>query len=196
MISEAHVPGTEMGELQLAIWTREFTRLRDGDRFYFGNDQGLNFIRQTYGIDFRRSLRQVILDNTDVEADEISNNVFLTDDANFAAATCKVAYDFAPIASGVFAASVDITNTSNQTIAGWALRWQWAQGQTLRTDQGINILQSGPGGRNVTATDVGVNAVIPPGVTVHTTFTANWDNLVNARPFNITLNNRRCTVPE
>jgi peroxidase len=197
VISEKHVANTEMGETQLAMWTREFTKLRDGDRFYFGNDQGLNFIRQTYGIDFRRTLAQVIVDNTDVEADEISPNVFLADDANFGATTCQVTYNFAPTSlSGVFVASVDIKNTTNQTIVGWALRWQWAQGQSVRTDQAINILQSGPGGRDVTATDIGFNAVLLPGETEHTSFSANWDNLVNARPFNISLNNRRCAVPE
>ena len=52
MIAEPHVPGTEFGELQLAIWTKQFQALRDGDRFFYGNDQGLSYIRNTYGIDF------------------------------------------------------------------------------------------------------------------------------------------------
>jgi hypothetical protein len=29
MVAEPHVPGTEFGELQLAIWTRQFQVLRD-----------------------------------------------------------------------------------------------------------------------------------------------------------------------
>ena len=33
--------GTEFGELQLAIWKRQFEALRDGDRFFYGNDPGL-----------------------------------------------------------------------------------------------------------------------------------------------------------
>jgi hypothetical protein len=41
-----------------------------------------------------------------------------------------------------------------------------------------------------------VNAVIPPGATVHTSFTANYDRVVNARPFLFALNNRRCTTPQ
>src|SRR5262249_36730620 len=52
--SEPHVPGTEFGETNLAIWTKQFTALRDGDRFFFENDLGtLNNIKSTYGIDFR-----------------------------------------------------------------------------------------------------------------------------------------------
>ena len=46
MVAEPHVPGTEFGELQLAIWTRQFEALRDGDRFFYGNDPGLSLIRR------------------------------------------------------------------------------------------------------------------------------------------------------
>jgi hypothetical protein len=38
------VPGTEFGELQRAIWNREFQRLRDGDRFFYANDPALQYI--------------------------------------------------------------------------------------------------------------------------------------------------------
>jgi len=89
--------------------------------------------------------------------------------------------------------SIDIKNTSNQTFNGWTLQFVWAQGQTLRTDTGINITKSG---NIVTGTDVGVNAVIPPGATVHTSFTANTDGVANSRPFLFALNNRRCTTPQ
>jgi hypothetical protein len=33
MVSERHIPGTEFGELQLAMWRKQFEALRDGDRF-------------------------------------------------------------------------------------------------------------------------------------------------------------------
>ena len=202
LISEAHVAGTEMGELQLAIWTREFTRLRDGDRFYIGNaasgHNGLDFIRSTYGIDFRKTLGEVILANApDVTGADLQTNVFLDPDANFGAATCDIDYNLRRIdGTNTFSGTIDITNTSNQFIAGWAVRWQWAQGQAIRADAGINITQSGPGGRNVTGTDVVVNRILAPGETEHTSFTANFDGVVNARPFNFTLNNRRCTTPQ
>jgi hypothetical protein len=77
MMSEAHVPGTEFGELQLAIWRNEFERLRDGDRFFYANDPVLTTIRALFGIDFRRTLAQVIVDNTDLDAGDVEANVFL-----------------------------------------------------------------------------------------------------------------------
>ncbi|WP_238017757.1 peroxidase family protein [Dactylosporangium sp. AC04546] len=76
MVSEPHVPGTEFGELQLAIWTRQFQALRDGDRFFYRNDPGLTFIRRAYGLDYRRNLGDVIADNTDIPRAELERNVF------------------------------------------------------------------------------------------------------------------------
>jgi Animal haem peroxidase len=76
MLAERHVRGADFGELQRAIWTREFRNLRDGDRFFYGNDPGLTAIRQTYGIDFRRSLADIIADNTDIPRAVLNDNVF------------------------------------------------------------------------------------------------------------------------
>ncbi len=64
MVAEQHVPGTELGELQRAIWAREFASLRDGDRFFYGNDPALAGIRHRYGITFRRSLASLIKTDT------------------------------------------------------------------------------------------------------------------------------------
>ncbi len=77
MISEPHVAGTEFGELQLAMWTEQFAALRDGDRFYYGNDPVLDQIRREYGIDYRQSLGDVIAANADVGEAELPENVFL-----------------------------------------------------------------------------------------------------------------------
>jgi hypothetical protein len=76
MLSEPHVAGSEFGELQLAIWRNEFQRLRDGDRFFYGTDPALTQIRNLFGIDYRRTLSQVIVNNTDLEAGDIAANVF------------------------------------------------------------------------------------------------------------------------
>jgi hypothetical protein len=78
MVSEPHVPGTEFGELQLAMWKRQFEALRDGDRFFYANDPALDLIRRRYGITFKRSLAQLILLDSDAERDELNANVFLT----------------------------------------------------------------------------------------------------------------------
>ena len=77
MISEAHLPGAEFGELQLAIWAKQFQALRDGDRFFYGNDPGLSLIKRRLGIDYRHSLGDLIALNTDILPGEISPDVFL-----------------------------------------------------------------------------------------------------------------------
>ena len=67
MVSEPHLPGTEFGELQLAMWQRQFEALRDGDRFFYLNDPALERIRERYGVDYRKSLAQVINLNSNAE---------------------------------------------------------------------------------------------------------------------------------
>jgi Animal haem peroxidase len=64
MLSERHVPGTEFGRLQLAIWKKQFEALRDGDRFFYLNDAALATIRHLYGIDYRRTLAGLIRADT------------------------------------------------------------------------------------------------------------------------------------
>jgi hypothetical protein len=53
-----------LGELQLAIWKRQFQALRDGDRFFYLNDPFLDVVKLTYGIDFRHALSEIIRLNT------------------------------------------------------------------------------------------------------------------------------------
>ncbi|HEY3050326.1 MAG TPA: peroxidase family protein [Gaiellaceae bacterium] len=66
MLAEPHVPGRQFGELQLAIWKKQFSALRDGDRFFYLNDPLLATIRQLYGIDYRQTLATIIHANTGV----------------------------------------------------------------------------------------------------------------------------------
>jgi hypothetical protein len=73
MLSEAHLRGTEFGELQLAMWKKQFEALRDGDRFFYRNDPMLDRIRSQYGIDYRRTLADVIRLNT---AEKVAPDVF------------------------------------------------------------------------------------------------------------------------
>jgi Animal haem peroxidase len=68
MLSEPHVPGTQFGELQLAIWTQQFEALRDGDRFFYLNDPVLAVIKQFYGIDHRQTLAAIINANTGIRS--------------------------------------------------------------------------------------------------------------------------------
>lgn len=76
MVAEPRVPGSELGELQLAIWRRQFTDLRDGDRFFYRNDPVLETIRIRYGIDYRRDLGDLVALNTDVPRSALARNVF------------------------------------------------------------------------------------------------------------------------
>ena len=73
MLSEPHVRGTEFGELQLAIWKKQFAALRDGDRFFYLNDPFLDEIRERYGIDYRHTLAEIIELNT---GESVAANVF------------------------------------------------------------------------------------------------------------------------
>jgi hypothetical protein len=60
MLSERHVPGTEFGPLQLAMWKQQFEALRDGDRFFYLNDPDLARIGEDFGITYRHTLAELI----------------------------------------------------------------------------------------------------------------------------------------
>ena len=74
MVSEPHVPGTEMGELQLAIWRKQFAALRDGDRFFYLNDPALAQIQSLFGITYRHTLAELIALNSDTPKAELPAN--------------------------------------------------------------------------------------------------------------------------
>jgi hypothetical protein len=76
MVSEPHLPGSDLGELQLAMWRKQFTALRDGDRFFYQNDPGLSYIKAHYGIDFRRSLATIVADDTDLAPSDLNPDIF------------------------------------------------------------------------------------------------------------------------
>ncbi|MEV4482712.1 peroxidase family protein [Micromonospora coxensis] len=81
MMAEPNLPGKEFGELQLAIWRKQFLALRDGDRFHYGNDPLLPLIRAAFKIDYRKSLGDIIALNTDIPRDHLSADVFRTPQA-------------------------------------------------------------------------------------------------------------------
>jgi hypothetical protein len=87
MISEAHLPGTDFGELQLAIWRKQFTAMRDGDRFFYANDPLLQFVHRVFGIDYHNTLGDLIALNTDIPRNRLAANVFVTPDAQPGPAT-------------------------------------------------------------------------------------------------------------
>jgi hypothetical protein len=138
MIAERHLAGTEFGELQLAIWRKQFQALRDGDRFFYGNDPALTEIRQTLGIDFRRTLAQIISSNTDIPASELNANVF------------KVPAD-EPLDPGIIKGvqsnrCVDVTDVStadNAPLQLWDCHALGNQAWNQRADGTIRVANSG-----------------------------------------------------
>ncbi|MFD0747073.1 peroxidase family protein [Phytohabitans flavus] len=80
MMSEPHLPGRDFGELQLAIWQKQFQAMRDGDRFFYANDPLLPFVRKAFGIDYRKNLGDIIALNTDIPRRDMARNVFLAGD--------------------------------------------------------------------------------------------------------------------
>ena len=77
MVSERHIRGTEFGELQLAMWAKQFEAVRDGDRFFYRGDPVLRLIEHAYGISYRHTLAELIQLNTGVTTQP---NVFKTTD--------------------------------------------------------------------------------------------------------------------
>jgi hypothetical protein len=73
MVSERHVKHTEFGELQLAIWAKQFAALREGDRFFYRNDPVLRLVDHEFGIDYRLTLAEIVKLNTGVT---LQPNVF------------------------------------------------------------------------------------------------------------------------
>jgi peroxidase len=190
MISERHVPGTEFGELQLAIWARQFQALRDGDRFFYGADPGLSMIASSYGINYRHTLAQIIAANTDIPAADLNDNVFLVDDADVPAATCAVSYHVDSAWNGEYQVSLVIRNLTRSPVNGWTVGWQFPGGQSIRTAWNSVASQRGS---TVSLANPSWNTVIPAGGTVTDAgFIGRWDNTTNPIPTNVTLNNRRC----
>jgi hypothetical protein len=192
MVAEAHLPGSEFGELQQAMWTRQFQALRDGDRFFYGNDPALAQLQSQYGIDFHTSLAQIIARNTDLPAAEIHPNMFVVAEDDLPPATCKVVYSVATAWPGNFQVALSITNQTSAPLNGWAVRWQFASGQTLSQTWNATQNQSGV---NATLTNASWNASIPAGGTVDGVgFNATFDNVTNPLPVNFTLNGKRCAI--
>lgn len=75
-LCEDAVPGSMVGPVYFRILKDQFTRLRDGDRFFYKNsmsEEMIKFIEE-------QTLAVIIRRNTEID-EEISDNVFLTDDA-------------------------------------------------------------------------------------------------------------------
>ena len=87
LMAEDHLPGASMGRTMFALWTAEFSRLRDGDQFFYKNPRLNRLLRplrrlRTLKNMFRSRglMRDIILRNTEIAASELPNpfSVFKT----------------------------------------------------------------------------------------------------------------------
>ena len=76
MMAEPHLAGVEFGELQLAMWKKQFEALRDGDRFFYLNDPALGKIEEKLGLTYRHRLAEIVALNTELEDGNLPPNVF------------------------------------------------------------------------------------------------------------------------
>ena len=190
-LAERHAAGSDLGPLQRAMWAREFTRLRDGDRFFYQNDPGLTFIRNTYGIDFRSNLGDIISRNAGIDRAELPGNVFFTH-GDTPPSACRVNYSVVNQWSGGFQANMNITNTGSTPITNWTLRFSFANGQQITGLWNGAVVQDE---FRAPVENAGWNGTINPGQTVRDVgFTATWNNSANARPSRFTLNTTQCAI--
>jgi hypothetical protein len=192
--AEPHQAGSEFGPLQRAIWTREFTKLRDGDRFFFGNDPGLTFIKNTYGIDFHTNLGDVIARNTDIPRADLPTNVFFVH-GDTPPTSCRVTYTVTSQWTGStngFNATQNITNTGTTPVTNWTERFTFANGQVITLPWNGTVVQDQV---RVPDQNASWNATIAPGQTVADVgFTATWNGVTNAKPTAISLNTTPCSI--
>jgi len=83
MVSEQHLIGSDLGELQYAMWKQQFEALRDGDANFYQWNQSLKSamkVARRSGLTYRQTLSEVIVNNTDVMTSDIQKNMFLVND--------------------------------------------------------------------------------------------------------------------
>jgi hypothetical protein len=189
--AEPHVAGSEFGETERAMWAREFTRLRDGDRFFYGNDPGLTTIRNQFGIDFRRNLGDIISSNAGIVRTDLPPNVFF--DRGFVPPTsCRVTYTLTNQWNTGFQVAMTVQNTGSIPINNWDLRFTFANGQVISLAWNSINEQNG---LRVPITNASWNSVLTPGQTVTDVgFVASWNGVTNARPNRFTLNTTLCSI--
>jgi hypothetical protein len=190
MVAEPHAAGSEFGELQRAIWAKQFQALRDGDRFFFGNDPALASIQSVYGIDFRQTLSKVIAANTDVGAD-LPPNVFFAGGRE-KPTSCTVAYQTTTTWPGHFQINMRITNTGSVPFNRWELKFSFPNGQTIDGGWNGDFVQDD---RKVTVDNATWNGAIPPGGSLDGVgFNATVPGAANARPTAVNVNTTNCSV--
>src|SRR5262249_4768324 len=125
-----------------------------------------------------------------------TGDVFLAPDASLPNPTnCTVTYSITALTNHLFQAKLAIANTGATAVDRWTTNFELSQGQRVCASAGTVINQTGSNAMNVTAqSPLLFNDDIAPNQTVHASFTATWDGLVNHKPPNFSLNGQRCSV--
>jgi cellulase/cellobiase CelA1 len=91
---------------------------------------------------------------------------------------------------GGFQGDVTVRNIGSAAIAGWTLRWNFADGQSVGQAWNATVTQSGTA---VSAVDAGWNGSVPSGGSTTFGFTGAWTGS-NPVPAAFTLNGTACTA--
>jgi hypothetical protein len=190
LVAEAHVAGADFGETMRAAWARQFLALRDGDRFFYGNQQAaLDTIRTQFGIDYRRNLGDIIALNTDIPRSELSPNVFFSH-GDVPPSACAVTYRVTTSWPGNYQTEFKVTNTGSVPLNNWTLRFFNANGQNIYDLwQGVIDLQEDG---HVAVQSDSTNARLNPGQTATFGFNATRGSINNA-PALFNLNSVNCS---
>ena len=147
MVAEKHVTGSELGELQLAMWQDQFGALRDGDRFFYLNDPLQSFIRQNFGIDSRKTLAQIIALNTDTPLSDLQANVFrVPAGAAASAAAASSAADASSASDATVAPDAAAAPTAN---ASFKTRHDGSAASKVRPNSRPALAPGGPAARTL-----------------------------------------------
>jgi hypothetical protein len=191
MSAEPHAAGSELGQLQTAIWAKQFAAMRDGDRFFFGNDPALATINSLYGLDYRQTLSKVIAANTPDVAADLPPNVFFAGGRE-KPASCTVQFQTTTTWPGHFQINMKITNTSNVPMNRWELKFSFPNGQTINDGWNGDFVQED---QKVTVDNVAWNTTIPPGGSQDGVgFNASVPGNTNARPTAMNVNTTNCAI--
>jgi len=192
MMAEPHLRGSQFGALQTVMWADQFARLRDGDRFFYGNQLAdLQRIQREYGIGFRHNLGELIAANTDIPRAELSDHVFYVG-GHLPPSSCRASYRVETQTgtdAGTFTAALKVTNTGRSRIDDWIVRYRYADGQQVTEARGGQAAQAGTD-TSIISTDA--TSGLAPGQSRTVRITGSWSGR-NPEPAGFNLDSTLCS---
>jgi hypothetical protein len=109
----------------------------------------------------------------------------------YAAPACSIDYQITDEWTGEFNGKIVINNVGDVQIKGWTLYWVFPAGQKIV--KAWNVGSVTQNGAEVTTTDAGWNALVPPKESTSIGFTASWV-VSNPEPTTFAVNGLTCGV--